>query len=145
MRLAELTQRLLSLAEVIHRWLGTIAALDAERREKLAVYAIEIARTLARAADAVARLEAQPADAEQRRNAMRELGRISGYVETFVAALEHHLDGRKLAGIKRRLAELDARAGPEADMLSIDPARARADRLLAAEGYFRALADGLRA
>lgn len=39
-------------------------------------------------------------------SATRELGRISGYVETIMAALEDQLDGRKQAGVKRRLEHL---------------------------------------
>jgi len=57
--------------------------------------------------------------------------------------LQHHLDGRKLAGVKRRLDEL----GPSRTPGGREPqqsAKIRVDRLLAAEGYFRALADSLR-
>jgi hypothetical protein len=48
-------------------------------------------------------LEKDPANARAGREAVRELGRIAGYVEDIVQALEDHLDGRKLAGVKRRL------------------------------------------
>jgi hypothetical protein len=88
------------------------------------------------------RLEAEPTDTAARRALAREFGRIRGYIETMVAALEHHLDGRKLAGVKRRLEHLEAAPadGPAAPRVL----RLQIDRLLAAEGYFRALADGLR-
>ena len=55
----------------------------------------------------------------------------------------YHLDGRKLAGVKRRLDQL---AGKEPVRAAVAGADAqRIERLLEAEGYFRALADGLRA
>ena len=77
------------------------------------------------------------------REAIRELGRIAGYVEDIVSALEHHLDGRKLAGVKRRLDQLAGKEPMRAAVRSADAQRI--ERLLEAEGYFRALADGLRA
>lgn len=142
MRLADYSARLLALSETLHRWLGALAGLDAARREKIAGYADEIAATLARAAEALDRLEGRPGDTTARRAAMREFGRIAGYVENIVEALQHHLDGRKLAGVKRRLELLSD--GPSADPPEVPPSHIRIDRLLAAEGYFRALADGLR-
>jgi hypothetical protein len=76
------------------------------------------------------------------REAIREFGRIEGYVEDIVRALEHHLDGRKLGGVKRRL---DRLAGPEPMRTAVRSADAqRIEHLLEAEGCFRA-ADGLRA
>lgn len=142
MRLADLSRSVLGLAETAYRWLATLAALEESHRAKVARYAEEIAGTLARAADALVRIEAAPADPVARRALAREFGRIRGYIETMVAALEHHLDGRKLAGVKRRLEYLEAAAadGPAAPRVL----RLQIDRLLAAEGYFRALADGLR-
>lgn len=142
MRIADYTARLLALSETLHRWLGALAGLDAQRREKIAGYADEIAATLARASDALQRLETRPDDTLARRGAIREFGRIAGYVENLVSALEHHLDGRKLAGVKRRL-ELLANGAP-LDHIDAPTEHVRIDRLLAAEGYFRALADGLR-
>lgn len=143
MPLADYAKRILAVAETIYQWLGVCAGLDQAAREKVALYAEEIAATLARAADALARLEAQPKDKIHSLSAIRELGRISGYLETIVGALQHHLDGRKLAGVKRRLEHLTpfdldvvlAEHGPFA----------HAARLTSAEGYFRALADALRA
>ena len=73
---------------------------------------------------------------------LREFGRITGYVETIVETLTHHLDGRKLAGVKRRLDQLDA-LGPDEGLDPLTASR-RMDRLVSCEGYFRALADALR-
>jgi hypothetical protein len=142
MRLTEYTDKVLALSETLHRWLGALAGLDSVRRGKLADYADDIAATLARAADALIKLEADPNDADARRRAVREFGRIAGYVENIVEALEHHLDGRKLAGVKRRLEQLSG--GVPLDRLTIPSERIRVDRIVAAEGYLRALADGLR-
>ena len=100
MRLLDLTIKLLGLSETMHRWRGLIRELDASRREKVARYADRIAETLGRAAGALAKLENDPGSARAAREAARELGRIAGYVEDIVRALEHHLDGRKLAGVK---------------------------------------------
>lgn len=145
------TVKLLGLAQTLHRWLGILCGLDRHNRERIAGYAEAIAATLARAASALTRLDGASADAAAsvaaRMEAQRELGRITGYVETIVAVLEQHLDGRKLAGVKRRLDQLDVERfvlGVTGEQPSA-PGSLRADRLLAAEGYFRALADGLRA
>jgi hypothetical protein len=81
------------------------------------------------------------------------IGRIAGYVEDIVAALEHQFDGRKLAGVRRRLerlAEPLPTSQPAATPPAAQSARShlngrRLDQLAEAEGYFRALADGLRA
>ena len=142
MRLADLSRIVLGLAETAYRWLAALATLEEGHRAKVARYAEEIAATLARAADALVKLEAEPADATSRRALAREFGRIRGYVETMVAALEHHLDGRKLAGVKRRLDQLASRE----PLLSAAAGAytRRIERLIEAEGYFRALADGLR-
>jgi phytoene/squalene synthetase len=95
MGLLDLTIKLLGLSETLHRWRGLIRELDAGRREKVARYADRVAGTLGRAAAALARLETEPGSARAAREAARELGRIAGYVEDIVRALEHHLDGRK--------------------------------------------------
>jgi hypothetical protein len=142
MGLLDYTIKLLGLSETIHRWRGALAELEAGRREKVARYAEQVAATLARAAAAFAGLEKEPANARAEREAIRELGRITGYVEDIVRALEHHLDGRKLAGVKRRLDQLAAKEPMRAAVRSADAQRI--ERLLEAEGYFRALADGLR-
>ncbi len=148
MRPADVTRKLLGLAETLHRWLGALTALDVSRRDRIAGYDEAIAGTLHRCADALARLAADPNDAEARGMMVRELGRISRYIETMVSVLAHDLDGRKLAGVKRRLELLAAESN--ADLTPVPGHRlqvdgSRIDRLLAAEGYFRALADGLRA
>lgn len=142
MRLTEYVARLLALSTTLHRWLDSLTGLDGTRRQKLADYADEIAATLARASEAMHKLEADPADAAARRRAIREFGRIGGYVENMVGCLEHHLDGRKLAGVKRRLEQLSG--GVPLGRATPASVRVRLDRIAAAEGYFRALADGLR-
>lgn len=141
MPILDFTIKLLGLSQTISRWRESLLQLEAERREKVARYAEEIAATLSRAAAAYTRIE-KGSSAAAEREAIRELGRIAGYVEDIVAALEDHLDGRKLAGVKRRLDQIAAK---EPVRLSVRAADAqRIERLLEAEGYFRALADGLR-
>jgi hypothetical protein len=142
LRLADYARRLLSLAETVHRWLGALASLDDTRRRRVARYAERIAATLSRAADALHRLEQAPGEARAREQAIRELARIAGYIETMVDALEAHLDGRKLAGVKRRLEQLQPGELHNCVLSGRKPMRI--DRLASAEGYFRALADGLR-
>jgi hypothetical protein len=134
--------KLVGLSQALLRWRGLIRDLDAGRREKVARYADDIADTLARAAAALSALENDPRSVRAARDAIRELGRIGGYIEDIVKSLEDHLDGRKLAGVKRRLDQL---AGREPLLSGAAGAYARRiERLAEAEGYFRALADGLR-
>ena len=142
MSLLEFPKRLLSIAERVSTWAGALAALDRTRRAKVARYAEAIAETLGRAARFSARLAAAPADKAAQRGLVREFGRITGYLETLVGVLQHHLDGRKLAGVKRRLEQLGPRQGTGGR--EVGAVKIRVDRLLAAEGYFRALADSLR-
>ena len=140
------TIKLLALAQTLHQWMSILLGLDRANRERIAEYAEAIAATLARAASALNRLEHNPGNTSARAEAFRELGRITGYVETIVAVLETHLDGRKIAGVKRRLDQLDIERlalGIASDQRATGTIRC--DRLLAAEGYLRALADGLRA
>lgn len=136
-------QHLLKIAEALHRWLAALSELDAKKRAKVAVYADEIAGTLARAADALQALEVRGNDQPATRQALKEFGRICGYLETIVGVLRRHLDGRKLAGVKRRLDQLESDRAPT--FLAAPISRTAIERLLTAEGYFRALADGLRA
>ena len=143
MRFADYAQRLSDLARTVNRWLALAAELDSLRRDKVALYAEEVAATLARAATNLAVLEGDPLDRPALLSATRELGRIAGYVETIVTTLEHHLDGRKRAGVKRRLEHLKP-FDLEAAIREFGAFR-QARRLAAAEGYFRALADTLRA
>jgi hypothetical protein len=143
MHLVDTSKRLLAIAETLHRWAGALAALDTRRRVKVARYADAIAETLARAARATVVLLADAKDVSARRDLGRELGRITGYLETLVGVLRHHLDGRKLAGVKRRLERLQPR--PWRGAPQVPATEAHLDRLVAAEGYFRALADSLRA
>lgn len=141
------SQHLLSLAETLYRWAGALAGLDLGRREKVARYAINVAETLASAADALSRLDCNPGDIQARRQALRDFGRIAGYVETIVTVLKHHLDGRKLAGVKRRLEYLERGTEyPTATYAtSASAMKIHVGQLITAEGYFRALADSLRA
>lgn len=134
---------LLDLAETLHGWIAALRPLDRARRRRVARYSTRIAETLGRAAEALQALERDPGDRQAARRASLEFGRIAGYVETMVGVLEHHLDGRKLAGVKRRLERLEACA-PRVDAVQ-SASRHHIDRLSAAEGYFRALADGLGA
>jgi hypothetical protein len=119
-----------------------LRVLDDVRRSRVAAYAEKIAATLERAGQALRLLETAPHDRGARERAVRELGRISGYIETMVGVLEHHLDGRKLAGVKRRLEML--RPGELTRNVVAGRKPIHIDRLASAEGYFRALADGLR-
>ncbi len=139
---AEYARCLLAIAETVHCWLSSLAVLDEARRTRVAAYADKIAATLERAGAALGQLEATPRDRAARERAVRELGRIGGYVETMVDALEHHLDGRKLAGVKRRLELLRPSELHKSVVAGRKPFHL--DRLASAEGYFRALADGLR-
>jgi hypothetical protein len=135
--------KLLGLSQAIASWKTALESLEATRRKKIARYADAIAATFARAAAAFALLEQDATDTRAQREAIRELGRIAGYMEDIVAALEDHLDGRKLAGVKRRLDALADPQAPSAVVLARDTTRIA--KLVEAEGYFRALADGLRA
>ena len=144
MQWAEVAKKLLALAEVVHRWLGAVSELEPGRKARVAKYAEAIADTLARTAEALSELDNGPIDPKTARKAIRELGRIRGYVATIVDVLEHQLDGRRLAGVKKRLESLDC--GSFDDFAENAPSahRRRIERLYAAEGYFRALSDGLR-
>ena len=141
------TKHLLLLAQTLYRWATMLSGLDRVRRERVAAYATAIAETLARAADALIELDAHPGNLGAQRQALRDFGRIAGYVETIVTVLQHHLDGRKLAGVKRRLERLEQGAEvPTATSVSSPAAmKIHAGHLMTAEGYFRALADALRA
>jgi hypothetical protein len=142
LRIPDYARRLLRLAETVYSWLGALATLDHQRRLRVAAYAEAIAATLARAGTALHRLEAMPRDRAAKTEAMRELGRISGYIETLVDVLDHHLDGRKLAGVKRRLEQLQPGGLRQCVVSGGKPVHI--DRLASAEGYFRALADALK-
>jgi hypothetical protein len=142
MSLLDYVAKLVRLSRTLHHWRGLIRELDAGQRAKVAHYAEQVADTLARAAAALARLEKDPRSVRAARDAIRELGRIAGYIEDIVKALEQHLDGRKLAGVKRRLEQLGSREPPLS--AAAGAYARRIERLVEAEGYFRALADGLR-
>jgi hypothetical protein len=137
------TKRVLDLARAVKDWSSAMLDAGSARRERAARYAEAIADTLARAAESFLRLERDASDRDARRTAVRELGRLAGYVEGFATVLDGRIDGRRLAGLKRRLEGL-ALEGLIADTIARADAR-RFERLAAAEGHFRALADGLRA
>ncbi len=136
------TLKLLRLSQVIRTWHDLLAVLDGAQRERIARFAEQIAGTLGRAAEAFERIERDSAERQAKRVAVRELGRLSGYVENIVTALEGRVDGRRLRGIRRRLEGLAEEGLISGTVQRADAARI--DRLLASEGYFRALADSLR-
>ncbi len=145
MRWTERAQKILALAQVVHRWLGALSKLEPERRARVARYAEAIADTLARAADALAELECNATSVPKaRRAAIHELGRVHGYVATIVEVLQHRLDGRRLAGVKRRLESLDRGSLHELSKDHPASGKLRVEHLYASEGYFRALSDSLR-
>jgi hypothetical protein len=143
MRLVDYTLKVLGLSQAMRKWHSLMSALDQSQRDKVARFAEQIAATLARAAEAFGRLEKHPGETLAARAAVRELGRLSGYVENIVVTLQGRIDGRRLRGIRRRLEALTE------DGLIADSVRradaTRINRLIEAEGYFRALADALRA
>lgn len=142
MRVIDITLKLLGLADVICRWQAKMSRLDKTKRTKVAEYALAIADSLSRLAAALERLESATTDRVARRNVVREVGRLAGYVETIVETLRGHVDGRRLAGVERRLhglADEDRVTGALAGTQSL-----RIERIVAAEGYMRALADGLK-
>lgn len=145
MRVPDYSKRILALAELLHRWVEQLMKLDSTRREKVARYAEQIAATLGRASEAHHLLQQDAGNAAAQRAIVREFGRISGYLETIVGVLQRHLDGRKLAGVKRRLEQLRPAERNTSALPAAGPHAAAADRLTAAEGYFQALADALRA
>ncbi len=143
MRLVDYTLKLLGMTEALRRLQGVLGDVDDKRRDKIARYAEEIAGTLARAADAYERLDKDATDKAAQRIAIREFGRLGGYVETILETLDGRVDGRRLAGLKRRLEGLATEGLIVESLKRADSARI--ERLLSAEGYFRALADSLRA
>ena len=150
MPLAATLLKLLGLTQALQALKVSFDGLETARREKIAAYAEAIAATFARAAAAFSALERNPADEIARRDATREIGRIAGYVEDIVQTLGAHLDGRKRAGLMRRISDLvsadfTAPATGPATGIGPRPRRPPIERLLEAEGYVRALADGLRA
>jgi uncharacterized protein YydD (DUF2326 family) len=142
MRTLDIALKLLGLADVICAWQAKLARLDKVKRVKVAEYAEAVADSLARLAEALERLENEAADRGARRGALREIGRLAGYVETIVATLKGHLDGRRLAGVERRLRPLSDAEGLADALARIEPRRI--EHIVAAEGYMRALADSLR-
>ncbi len=144
MPLSHYLSRIIALTELISQWRTYFHGLDRSRRLRVAHYATEIAATLSRAALWAEAIELDDGDVRAKRALYREMGRIQGYLETLFHVLSDHLDGRKLAGVKRRLKALSLTSDGAPLVSSQAAASARINQLVAAEGYFRALADGLR-
>jgi hypothetical protein len=142
MRVVDVTLKLLGLTDALSKLQSVIAGAGDRRRERIARYACEIAGTLARAATAFETLENKPGDKAALRSAVREFGRLRGYVENITDTLNGRIDGRRLAGIKRRLESIASEGLIVESLGRVDPDRI--ERLAAAEGYFRALADSAR-
>lgn len=142
LQLISLAKNLFGLGKTMSSWAGELHKLSHHQKAKVAIYVEKIADTLARACDALANLADTPDDRKSRRAAERELALIAGYAETVVDALNGKLDGRKLAGVKKRLQGIDTDI--RLDQPASNSAPSVAARLTKAEGYFRALADGLR-
>ena len=142
MGLFDYTLKLLGLSETIHTWYDQLQDLDQKKRERLAAYCEKIADTLDRTASVFSLLAKKPDNQNNRKKALREFGRIAGYVEDITITLKDHLDGRKLAGVKRRLEQLVEETRMLDALDNVDDARI--NRLYEAEGYFRSLADHLR-
>ncbi|MEO1543173.1 MAG: hypothetical protein AAFR75_04045 [Pseudomonadota bacterium] len=138
-----LTQKLIALAKTIAGWATELDKLNDEHRAKVAEYLDKVADTHARASAALSHLETEPTNKKQKRIAEQEFGRIKGYVDTIVDVLYGHLDGRKLAGVKRRIngIDTDIRIGEPGSNTIVRVVQ----HLNEAEGYFRAIADALRA
>ena len=143
MRVIDITLKLLGLADVICKWQAKMVRLDKAKRVKVAEYALAIADSLTRMTAALERLESDTADRAARRSAIREIGRLAGYVETIVVTLRGQVDGRRLAGVERRLEGLADEERIAGALAGTQPHRI--ERIVAAEGYMRALADSLRA
>ncbi len=142
MRLADYAQHLLSLAETVHRWLGALGALDAKRRRRVAKYAEKIAATLARAGEALHRLEGAPRDGKARDEAIRELGASRAISRPSSAPSTATLTGASLPALKGGWSSSGRASCTNAWYRGRKPRHI--ERLASAEGYFRALADGLR-
>ena len=84
------------------------------------------------------------------REMRRELARLAGNVRDMTDLLDGHLDGRKIAGVKRRLEGIVERQTVDTMLLEtrksgeIAGFEKRLDMLAEAEGEFRALGDGLK-
>jgi hypothetical protein len=79
---------------------GAIILLSAERREKVAQYAEQIAATLARAAAAFSALERDPANPRAGREGVRELGASPATSRTSSARWKITLTGASLPALK---------------------------------------------
>ncbi len=146
--------QIFGLAEVIAGWRTTMRTLDGVQRTKVALYCDTVADTLARASEALAKLSDDRSQAKSKdkaaRDTRRELARLAGNVSDIAVLLAGHLDGRKIAGVKRRLESIVERQTIDAMLLEtrkpgqIAGFRRRMEMLAEAEGEFRALGDGLK-
>ncbi|MEO1206854.1 MAG: hypothetical protein AAFV45_11035 [Pseudomonadota bacterium] len=137
------TQQLIALAKTIAGWATELDKLNEEKRAKVADYVDKVADTLSRASGALDELVDDPGNKKQKRIAEQEFGRIKGYVDTIADVLQGHLDGRKLAGVKRRIngIDTDVRIAPRGS----NTLPGIVAKIHEAEGYFRAISDALRA
>jgi len=145
---------ILGLAKVVDGWRTSIRALDQKQRVKAAAYCETVADTLSRVTEAFAAYADPAAQAKTRntasRDMRRELGRLTGNIEDIAELLSGHLDGRKIAGIKRRLEGIVERQKVDALLLETHTGtqvagfKRRLEMLAEAEGYFRSLGDALK-
>ncbi|MEL7542231.1 MAG: hypothetical protein AAGJ70_00490 [Pseudomonadota bacterium] len=100
--------QIFGLAEVVGGWHSALHKLDASRRTKVASYCDTVADTLARATEALSLLATADAPNTKKVSAARalrrEIARLKGNLADLAELLEGELDGRKIAGVKRRLA-----------------------------------------
>lgn len=146
--------QIFGLAEVLAGWRTTLRKLNGAQRAKVAAYCDTVADTLARASDALLVLSMDASQARSKnkaaRDTRRELARLAGNVSDIAILLEGHLDGRKIAGVKRRLKGIVERQTIDAMLLEtrkpgqISGFKRRLEMLSEAEGEFRALGDGLK-
>lgn len=146
--------QILGLADAVMGWRSSLRALNAKERAKVAVYCDTVADTLARTGEALERLSDDTMRARSRdkagRDMRRELARLAGNVRDLADLLDGHLDGRKIAGVKRRLEGIVEQQTVDTLLLAarqtgeVAGLKRRMEMLADAEGVFRALGDGLK-
>jgi len=146
--------QIFGIAEVVAGWSGALRNLNRGQRKTVATYCDTVADTLARAGDALATLADDNTKARAKdkatREVRRELSRLAGNIHDIAELLEGHLDGRKIAGVKRRLEGIVERQTIDAMLLEtrkpgqIAGFKRRMEMLAEAEGEFRALGDRLK-
>ena len=139
MPLTDYALQLLRLAETVHRWLAPAPRFDRKRRLRVAAYAEEIAATLARAGDALQRLEAgphdQPVPPPANSAASAAISRPSSTCSRIILTDASWLALKGGWNICSRSSCANRVSGRMPIHI---------DRLASAEGYFRALAERLR-